>query len=237
MSRIKRIIKQQLNRNIETKTSVNTISDGTQIYHNNFVTLLSNPLKTTQGLKDPEDTNLLNRIGDQINLRGFSMKMMVELNERYSDVTFRMFVVRAARGDTPTRATLFNGLSGNKMIDTINRERYSILYNKTFKMKAPNAGTTGPVLVSGGVTSGTMRQGGEANEATMSRATRIVKMWIPGRKFSRSGVIQYDNGGSDPKFFDYHVLLYAYSNYSTDQDTWYVARVNDIVTQLYYKDG
>jgi len=235
MSRIKRIIKQQLNRNIETKTSTNTITDGTEIFHNNFVTLTSNPLKTTQGIKDPEDTNLLNRIGDQINLRGFSMKMMVELNERYSDVTFRMFVVRAARGDTPTRATLFNGLSGNKMIDTLNRERYSILYNKTFKMKAPNTGTIGPALVDLTTSSGLNRQ--EDGEAHISRSTRIIKMWIPGRKFSRNGVIQYDNGGEDPKFFDYHVLLYAYSNYSTSQDIWRIARVNDIVTQLYYKDG
>jgi len=232
--RIKRIIKQQLNRNIETKTSVHTLSDGTEIFHNNFVTLTSNPLKTTQGVEDPEDANTLNRIGDRINLRGFSMKMMVELNERYSDVTFRMFLVRAARGDTPTRATLFNGISGNKMIDTINRERYSILYSKTFKMKAPNTSTQGP-QVGSTLVPGTNLAGG--SYTTLSRATRIVKMWIPGRKFVRSSIIQYDNGGDKPKFFDYHVLLYAYSNYSTSQDTWYVARVNDIVTQLYYKDG
>lgn len=236
-SKIKRLIAQQLNKNIETKTSVNTITDGTEILHNNFVTLDDNPLFTSQGVTDPENGKSNNRIGDKINLRGFSMKMMVELNERFSDVTFRLMVVRSARGDTPTRASLFNGVSGNKMLDTFNRERFSILYSKTFKMKAPNTSTTGGLFTTPlPPTNLGINQANDAN-TYMSRATRIVKMWIPGRKFSRSGVIQYENGGPNPKFFDYHVLLYAYSNYSTSQDIYAVARVNDIVTQLYFKDG
>jgi len=41
-----------------------------------------------------------NRIGDEITLKGISLKFMVELNERYSDVTFRMFVVKKAKDDT-----------------------------------------------------------------------------------------------------------------------------------------
>jgi len=234
-SKIKRLIAQQLNRNIETKSSVNTITDGTEIVHNSFVTLINNPLYTTQGITDPEAGKTNNRIGDKINLRGFSLKMMVELNERYSDVTFRLIFVRAARGDTPTRATLFNGISGNKMLDTFNTERYSILYSKTFKMKAPNTSTIGPLYTATGTNLGINQQ--TDAQRYMSRATRIVKFWIPGKKFSRSGIIQYDNGGSDPKFFDYHCLLYAYSNYSASQDIYAVGRVNDIVTQLYYKDG
>ncbi len=59
-------------------------------------------------------------------LRGISIKMMVELNERYSDVTFRMFFVKKAKGDTLTSATLFNGLSANKMV-----------YNSVYQEKAP----------------------------------------------------------------------------------------------------
>ena len=47
------------------------------------------------------------RIGDEINLSGVSIKTMLESNERYSDVTFRVLVVRAAKGDVPNRANLW----------------------------------------------------------------------------------------------------------------------------------
>jgi hypothetical protein len=53
---------------------------------------------------------------------------MLEINERYSDVSYRLMLVKSTRGDTPTLATLYNGLSGNKMLDTKYKERYSILY-------------------------------------------------------------------------------------------------------------
>ena len=66
---------------------------------------------------------------------------MLELNERFSDVTFRFMFIKSAKGDTPTRDNLFNGQSGNKMMDTINYERFSILQQKFIKMKAPNVAT------------------------------------------------------------------------------------------------
>ena len=39
----------------------------------------------------------------------------------------KIVIVRAAKGDTPTVTTLWNGASDNKMLDTIDRERYSVL--------------------------------------------------------------------------------------------------------------
>ncbi len=63
---------------------------------------------------------------------------MVELNERYSDVTFKLICVRPAKGDVPDRSTLFAGVSGNKMLDNFNRERYGIIFTKTFKVTARN---------------------------------------------------------------------------------------------------
>ena len=50
---------------------------------------------------DNED-DIGSRIGDKITLSGVSIKAMFELNERYSDVTMRLLVVRSANGDTPT---------------------------------------------------------------------------------------------------------------------------------------
>lgn len=242
---IRKAIIQNNKKMIETKSAVFTSPDGTEITHNNFVTLTNHLLKTTQGVKDPLDTNTECRIGDKITLKGVSLRMMIEMNERYSDVTYRLFVVKCAKGDVPTRGTLFIGLSGNKMIDYVNKERFTILASKTFKITARNngvsdasgsttqVGTTVPPTYAG------IYYGSGAAGPTnqVSRATKIIKLWIDGKKFSRNGIIQYQNGVDQVKFFDYHVVLYAYSNYSTDQDIFNVGRVNDYIQQIYYTDS
>lgn len=231
-----------MSKTVETKHANYTATDGMEIGHNGFVIMDNAILKTTPGPFDPTLNNADCRIGDEINLRGVKMKMMVELNERYSDVTYRLLVVKAAKGDTPTRDTLFNGLSGNKMLDTLNTERYSVIYQKYFKIKAPNPGAVSTDGSSTTIVNAVNNAGiyvGNTNQA-LSRATRIVNVWIPGKKFRRGGKIQYEQGSSQPKFFDYHALLYAYSNYSTLQDPpvgYYVGRLNDYVKTMYYKDA
>ena len=230
-SKIQAAVRRTLAQQIETKHGVRNITDGLEIAHNNMIILSNQPLATINGTEDENDTTG-QRIGDKINLRGLSIKMMTELNERYSDVTFRFLFVKAAKGDTPTRSTLFVGNSGNKMLDTLNRERYTVLKEKWFKIKAPNQGTNG----------GTPSAGSGLNTATesqqlLSRATKITKIWIPGKQIVKSGMLQYENGSSQLKFFDYHAILYAYSNYGTNQDLWYVARLNDMVLEIYYKDA
>lgn len=235
---IRKIAKATMMKNMETIKSCNTITDGQEILHNNYISLSDNMLYTTQGDSNPDASAGQNRIGDQITLKGVSLKFMVELNERYSDVTFRLMVVKCSRGDTPTRNTLWNGLSGNKMLDTFNTDRYSIIMSKTFKLTARNMGTEVPVN-SDGITdfSGTSIQQSGYGWWSHSRATKIVKIWIPGTKFTRSGVIQYENDSPNPKFFEYRCILYAYSNFSTAQDGYNVARLNDVVKVMYYKDG
>jgi len=242
-SLVRKAIAANNKKTLEVKQAVSTVSDGTQIYHNNFITLDAHLLETTQGVKDPNTSHTECRIGDQITLRGCKIKMFVELNERYSDVTFRMLVVKCAKGDSPTRATLFNGLSGNKMLDTINKERYTVIFQKYFKIKSPNhsisfpngttneAGTTLPPSNAG------IEYINGSDAKSLSRASKIIKAWIPGKAFANNGVIQYENAGTQVKFFDYQVILYAYSNYSTDQDQWYVGRCNDYINQLYFTDA
>jgi len=45
-----------------------------------------------------------------------------------------------------------------------------------------------------------------------SRATKMFTISIPGRKFMKGGIVQYENNGSQPKFYDYHLGFFAYSN-------------------------
>lgn len=225
---IKRALVAYTNKNVEVKKSVSTSTDGAEIYHNSFITLDSTMLYTSQGITDPTQNSYSNRIGDEVKLRGINIKMFVELNERYSQCQFRFIVVKCAKGDTPTRTTLFNNLSGNKMIDTFNRERFTILYSKNFKINAPNYGTTGAEAIGPGYNAGA--------PVVLSRASKVLKIWLPYKVFSKSGKITYENGSSQPKFYDYHALLYAYTNYSTYQDVYFVARCNDYIKTMYFTD-
>lgn len=240
---VKAIVKKQLNKVVETKKSVHSNTDGIECYHNNFITVDDEPLFTSQGTADPNATDNQNRIGDKVLCKGVSMKMMVELNERYSDVTCRLVLIRSSRNDTPTRATLFCGASGNKMLDTINTERFTIIAQKFFKLKAPNqtvvstSGTTSEVSSALGGNAGIEYPAQSDWRATLSRATKIIKLWIPGYKFGKGGVITYDSGGNKPKLYDYHLFLYSYSNYTTNQDLWYVSRLNDYVCTMYFQDA
>jgi hypothetical protein len=231
---VNKAVSKAINKNIETKNSCYTNTDGVEVYHNNFVALDTQILKTTQGTDSGQTNDTLNRIGDKINLKYVSIKIFLELNERYSDVTFRLMVIKAAKGDIPTRDNMFNGLSGNKMIDTFNKERFTILKQKWFKIKAPNPGTVG--ALEGGLIPSGWHNASDGN-LKLSRATKIVKFSIPGSKFNRSGVITYQDGTDQPKFFDYFTYLYAYSNYSASQDVYYVARVNDYISEMFYKDA
>jgi hypothetical protein len=187
---VRALVQASINKNIETKTFVYSTTDGMEIMHNNFILLSNNILQTSQGYGDPDGigcTNAGNRIGDKVTCKGIAIKMMVELNERYSDVTMRLVIVKSARGDIPTRDTMFNGLSANKMLDTFNKERYTIVAQKYIKLRAPNQAiqenTSGTNLA---------RQGYDSHASgSLSRATKIISMWIPGRKFGPGGNIQY----------------------------------------------
>ena len=128
----------------------------------------------TQGTQDPNNAGTNNRIGDEIMLNGVSIKYMVELNERYSDATFRMFVMKKAKGDTLNASTFFTGTSGNKMIDTINTERFTVVKSKTFKINNSLVGATDGL----GITS-------SSRDRTLSRAIKILKFCISGSSFGR----------------------------------------------------
>jgi len=128
MSQMAKRIK-RIDRTIETKSGVLQISDGTEYGHNALNIVNNIFLGTLNGTLD-NDNSRGQRIGDQIQLIGVSFSLMLELNERYSDVTFRMMVIRGAKGDAVTTSTLWQGASVNKMLDNINRERFTVLHTK-----------------------------------------------------------------------------------------------------------
>ena len=205
---IKSVVNTMVARKLETKPSVRALGESLQISHNNFQIIENGNtfFRTENGTGDPM-TGTGGRIGDEITLKGISFNMMIELDIRYSDVTFRIIVIKSAKGDTPTRSSLFRGLSDNKMLDKFNTERYTIVAQKFVQLKTPNAGTTGamgtrilplPIVPSTGFNANV-----DAN-SMISRATKIVKMYVPGTKFGRNGTLKYEDlSTTHLKFFDY----------------------------------
>jgi hypothetical protein len=170
------------------------------VSHNNFIELenAGTFFSTVSGTADPM-TGIGNRIGDEITLKGIMFKMMLELDIKFSDVTARILLIKSAKGDVPTRATLFAGVVANKMLDNFNRERYTIMAQKFVKMKASERGTYGaevgrvlplPVVPNFGFNSAADA------ETIQSRTTKIVKFYVPGAKFGRNGLIKYENASA-----------------------------------------
>lgn len=225
---------QRLTRMIETKECQRIGPINGALGHNNVEVIPDaaggvylNPFYMTQGAGDPMSQGTGNRIGDQIAVRGLSIKCFFENALNRARVYYRIMLVKCAKGDVPTRAVLFKNDSNNKMLDVVNTERFTILAQKTFTINCSNAAPTG--VGATGVPSGTTGAG---------PGTKIVTMWIPGRKFGRDGVVQYlSDSSSDLKFFDYRIAVVAYDWYGTPQDANTVGRYNEIFTKLYFKDA
>jgi len=191
----------QMYRMIETKESTPKTTPDIAFAHNNVVILQRvgggdlNPFITTQGAADPL-AGEGQRIGDQITVKGLLIKGFFENSISRPKVYYRLMLVRCAKGDIPNRANLYKGDTGNKMIDQINTERFTIVRQKIFNIGASNA-TTSAVSLTGEPVQNI------AGDVRAGIGTRIVSMWIPGKAFGRNGNVQYEsNSTGQVKFYD-----------------------------------
>lgn len=210
---------------IETKEGAFSTSS-INLPHNNVYLWTQNILSSVQGVADPMLGNP-NRLGDQINVKGVAAKFFVEAALGRCKVNFRIMLLKGPRGATFTRADIFKGMSGNKLIDQLNTEKYTIMAQKIFNVSASNfvAQTVGLTGIPGTATAAGMT------------GNKIVSFWIPGRKFGRDGRVQYENGTADLKFFDYRWVVVAYDWFGTPQDVNNVGVINECWSKLYFKDA
>lgn len=226
----------RLTRTIETKQAQWASLTNVGLPHNNTYTVLQaggiqlNPLRTVTGTDDPMTGNSGSRIGDKITVKGMAICGMVELPARRSKTHIRIMVVKCPRGQEPSRANaLFQGNCTNKMLDTVNTEKFTILWQTRFNLSPSNVGFTGIAPNVDGTPSGGMPAG---------IATRLFKGWIPGKRFGKGGVVTYEDASSiNPKFFDYRVVILAYDWFGTPQDINNVALLNEMYTKIYFKDA
>lgn len=221
-----------LTRMIETKESTQTTDTYVNLTHNQVTIIQSggadlNIFKTYNNTTDPM-SGVGSRIGDRISIRGIKIMGFLENALERPKVWYRMMLLKCPRGIAPTRANLFKGDSNNKMIDQVNTERFTIIWQKCFNIQCANGAPNAAAPISG-VPFQTITSGGQG--------TRLVKAWIPGRKFGRSGNIQYENGGVDVKFYDYKLVCVTYDWYKTDQDVNTVGKINELYTKIYFKDA
>lgn len=229
----------RLNSMIETKENCRSVVSGIlasqKIYvgHNNTNRLNINPfLFSGIGAGDPMQTNIGNRIGDKISVKGLMIKGFLENAFARSKVYWRIMFIRSAKGDTPNRDNMFKNASGNKMIDQINVERFTVIKQKIFNITPAEATAAGTVIAP-------LPGAGEVFGGTVAGiATRTFKMWIPGRKFGRNGTVTFENESQGQvKFYDYHILILCYDWSNTPQDVNNIGVVNEVYTKLYFKDA
>jgi hypothetical protein len=216
-----------LTRTIETKEGTRRIV-ALELPHNNLVVFDLNPFLSSNGSAEDMVANTMERIGDQITVKGLLIKFFIETSLQRSNVHFKFFLVKMAKGDTLNRANFFKGAASNKMIDQVNTERFSVLASKMVRVTCANPAPGSINPLTGLVPTVSNAIGG----------TRIVQMYIPGSKFGRGGNVQYENKSqSQVKFWDYRLCCVAYDWYGTPQDTNNVGFVNEGFMKLYFKDA
>lgn len=187
-----------------------------------------NPLATGQSSSDPMQSNTGARIGDRITIKGMMIRGFLENALNRSKVYYRLMLIKCPRGQNPTLAnSLYKGCSSNKMLDQVNTEKFTIVWQKIFTASAAN---NPPASVN---VDGSVATGGPAGIAT-----RTFKAWIPGSKLVRGGNLQYENGSSTPKFFDFRLAICVYDWFGTpDLTDTNVGRLNELYTKMYFKDA
>ena len=235
---IQRVVSNMLNRNIETKENSRQCSLQA-IPHNNVRVLTEStgatPLNIFYLGNNTGDASMQNdggRIGDQITVKGVTIKVFLELPLNRTKVYVRLMLLKGAKGETFSRANIFKQKSANKMIDVINTERFSIIAQKICTLQTANAAPTTLLTIEG------VTQGHPSGTTGAGIATKLVTMWIPGRKFGRGGTVQYENlSPNQVKFFDYRLVAVAYDWNGTPQDINTVCNINECFSCVYFKDA
>lgn len=204
------LIKRVSLRNVETK-SVHKIQENININHNSG-SIHTNLLRTEQGITDTDTgtATYSNRLGDEITARGISIKLWIANKRDRPNVMYRMFVFKYSVGSIPSAASLFTGANGNRIMDNLDTETISIVYQKVFNLQ-------NNVSFS------------DANHTREAHTYR--KIWIP----LKNKKIVYTNGGNQPKFNDYGFFIVPYDSYgtlTTDNIASYAFEY-----QFYFKDA
>jgi len=214
-SSLVKLIKSISLKNAETKYN-HWLVENQNMFHN-LGYIKTNLLNCTNGVGESNTgTNAFNhRIGDEIMARGISIKLWIANKLDRPNVMYRLVVFKYQSQSPPVSTALFKGANGNKIMDEIDKEYITPVYQKIFNLQVGySAYATGT-----------------AGDADGREAHTYKQIWIP----LKNKKIHYVDGGSNPKFIDYGFFIVPYDSYGT-------LTTDNIASfayeqQLYFKDA
>lgn len=189
------LIKRVSLKNSETKYT-HAVVENININHNSG-NIRNGLLYCTQGITDTGTgaSSYSNRIGDEVIGRGLSIKLWISNKLDRPNVMYRMFVYKYQSLSIPSSTSLFKGTTANRIMDDLDKEYITIVYQKIFNLQV---GYSAAPSAAAGDTDG-------------REAHTYKQIWIPLKNKS----IKYADGGSVPKFHDYGFFIVPYDSYGT----------------------
>jgi len=188
------LIKKVSLKNSETK--YNHISnENINLFHNTGHQF-SGLLNATHGITDNgAGTSVIsNRLGDEVIGRGISIKLWIANKLDRPNVMYRICVYKYQSQSIPTLVNLFKTGSGNKIMDDLDKEYITPVYQKIFNLQVGYSA----VPAAAGDTDG-------------REAHTYKQIWIP----LKNRKIHYTDAGSIPKFTNYGFFIMPYDSFGT----------------------
>lgn len=211
--RVKNIIKRDIEVKMSSVKTENAYASGTvDLGHNTLSVLDTNILGTNVGAFAPQTTTNANRVGDQITVKGIRLQFALQLDQHQPMASYKIFVVKSASGDRPTdgvSSDMFVNLTGNNMMDYVDKKRFTILAQKSGSIIQRGFGTVGGIFAN---ETGSGQVDAQQANLRIAPTEKIVSINLPGKLFGRAGNVTYLQSSDTPKFFSYTVHILGYSN-------------------------
>lgn len=183
-----------------------------ELYHNLMSVTKLNDVSTmpVQGTGDSQ------RVGDNINLGAFYIRMLCGQKIDRPNVTWRFIVAKLPKGTPVSYSTIFDNITGNVLLDSINKDKVKVLKSLVLKKYG---------------LSPTAFSGSGANLTWNAKETTFpVKLWVPYRKLYKFMA----DAGTEHTDDDIYLLTFVYDAYGslvTDNIAY-----AQITSTIYYKD-
>lgn len=159
-----------------------------ELYHNQWLTAWKPKLNGTYHLPSQGDGDS-QRTGNDIYARGIQLKMMFGCKQDRHNTTFRVLALKVTKGyDITNYSQVFDNQTGNVMLDGVDKDRVTVLFDKKVHYKPINPSPDG-------------------KEITIFR-----KYWIPHKTLYKF----YDDGEQNNSYpYDIYVTVMAYDAYGS----------------------
>lgn len=189
--RMRKFVKRVVNRSKETHF-VDFFWGKTELYHNSYASpfpCFRAQVNIPSGCLPPQGDGDSNRTGNDIQAKGIQVKCMFGCKQDRHNCTFRVMALRVTKGyDTGPYGNVFDNQTGNIMLDGVDKDRVSVLFDKKVHYKPINPSPDGKEI------------------------TVFKKFWIP----HNTSYKFYDDGTQSNSYpYDIYFIVMAYDAYGT----------------------